>query len=117
MIVIRNARIVEPEKGISSGDVLIEEGRIAEVGSLTVSDLEKVQEIDGRGRLLTPGLIDLHTHGIQQHFYTEGREDLLLGGKVLAQFGVTTVLPTIVPQIEPAWLDKIGEICAALDAA
>ena len=115
MLVIRNVRIVESGKGISSGDILIENERIAEIGSIPVTNPGRVKELDGRGRLLTPGLIDLHTHGILNHFYAEGREDLLLGGKALAQFGVTTVLPTIVPQVEPGWLDKIAEICAALD--
>lgn len=115
LFVIRNARIVKPGKGVASGDILIENERIVAMGSIPVTNAERGQEIEGGGRLLTPGLIDLHTHGILNHFYAEGREDLWLGGKALAQFGVTTVLPTIVPQVETGWLEKIGEICSALD--
>ena len=113
--VIRNALIVEPSIGISAGDVLIKDGRIAGTGADDITNRSGRVEVDARGRLLTPGLIDLHTHGILDRFYATGREDLLEGGAVLGQFGVTTVLPTIVPRIEAGWLDKIGEVCAALD--
>ena len=112
---IRDARLVEPGQGIISGDILIQDGRILEMGSIRVPCDGGIKEYEGRGRLLTPGLIDLHAHGVLNHFYAVGREDLLRGGAALAQFGVTTVLPTIVPQVETGWLDKLGEICAALN--
>ena len=42
-------------------DVLVDDGQIAEIGAgLTVPDTAEV--IDGAGRVLLPGFVDLHTH-------------------------------------------------------
>ncbi len=42
------------------GDVLVRDGRIVEVG--TVTDAGDARRIDATGRWITPGLIDVHTH-------------------------------------------------------
>ena len=42
------------------GDVAVSEGRIAAVGDL--SGWRATEEIDGGGRVLSPGFIDVHTH-------------------------------------------------------
>lgn len=53
-------------------------------------------ELPGSDFLLTPGLIDIHTHAIEKYSY-ENPQELISGTKVLGKYGVTTVLPTIVP--------------------
>ncbi|OBK27259.1 amidohydrolase family protein [Mycobacterium asiaticum] len=62
-IVVRGGQIVsmDPELGVlPRGDVLIEDGRIAAVGpSLPAIDAE---EIDARGHIVAPGLVDTHRH-------------------------------------------------------
>src|SRR3978361_113353 len=45
--------------GAVEADVAVLEGRIAEVGKVAGTGRE---EIDARGRLVTPGFIDIHTH-------------------------------------------------------
>ena len=42
----------------STGDVLVEDGRIVEVGS----GLDGDEAVDCSGRLVTPGLFDCHVH-------------------------------------------------------
>src|SRR5439155_19869525 len=42
------------------GDVLICDGRIAEMGVVTKP--EEVTEIDARGLVVAPGFIDIHSH-------------------------------------------------------
>jgi N-acyl-D-amino-acid deacylase len=42
------------------GDVLVRDGRIAEIG--VVAKPEQVTEIDARGLMVTPGFIDIHSH-------------------------------------------------------
>jgi N-acyl-D-aspartate/D-glutamate deacylase len=59
-LVIRGGTIVDGSGGARfSGDVAIEGGRIAEVGS--VAGRGK-RELDARGLLVTPGWVDVHTH-------------------------------------------------------
>jgi N-acetylglucosamine-6-phosphate deacetylase len=112
-LLIRNVRAVNPGVGITVGDVLVRHGRIAAVGSVAAADARDATTVDGHGRLLTPGLIDIHTHGIARHFYASGPQAIREAARELGRFGVTTLLPTIVPQIHDGWLDELGAIADA----
>lgn len=94
--------------------MLVRDGRIAAVGTLPPSvDLRGAERVDGQGRLLTPGLIDVHTHGVMHSLYESGPDGLRAAARELGRFGVTTVLPTIVPQTRDGWIERLGEIAAA----
>lgn len=45
------------------GNLLIESGRITHVGSFNVSEHFSGQTIDAAGRIVSPGFIDVHSHG------------------------------------------------------
>ncbi len=59
-LVIRNGTVVDGT-GASpkDGDIGVKAGRIAAVGKLTGRGKE---EIDAKGRIVTPGFVDIHTH-------------------------------------------------------
>lgn len=61
-LLIKNGRVVDPKNQIDSKlDVAIKDGKIAKVGKdIPASQAKKV--IDVTGFLVTPGLIDIHTH-------------------------------------------------------
>lgn len=113
---IRNARIVEPGRKVHTGDVQVIGNTIAAVGRIPDADRTADEIVDAGGRLLTPGLIDLHTHGIRHSLYEHGPDALRSAARDLGRFGVTTVLPTIVPQIKEGWLERLAEIAAAIPA-
>src|SRR6201987_2818197 len=59
-LVIRGGSIADGSGGdLFEGDVAIKDGRIAEVGKVTATGRE---EIDAKGKLVTPGFVDVHTH-------------------------------------------------------
>ncbi|HLZ85480.1 MAG TPA: amidohydrolase family protein, partial [Caulobacteraceae bacterium] len=59
-IVIRNGLVVDGTGGAPfEADVAISGGRIAAMGAVAGSGTE---EIDARGKLVTPGFVDIHTH-------------------------------------------------------
>lgn len=113
-LLIHHARIVHPGREIVPGDVLVRHGRIAAVGKAGELTDPSAVRIDGADRLLTPGLIDVHTHGVMHHLYEGGPDGLRGAAAVLGQFGVTTVLPTIVPQLGDSWLDTLRATAAAI---
>lgn len=89
-------------------------GTIAAVGTIPDADNTVGEIVDAGGRLLTPGLIDLHTHGIRHSLYEHGADALRSAARDLGRFGVTTVLPTIVPQMNEGWIEQLAEIAAAI---
>ena len=81
-MLIRNVRIVDGTGGpiTPTRDILIERGRIARIAPAHRIPPGKARVIDAEGRIVIPGLMDLHAHTY--------RPDLLPG---FLYFGVTTV--------------------------
>ena len=113
-LLLHNVQIVQPGEGVTIGEVSVASGRIAAVGQLRASVGPGTIRVDGKGRLLTPGMIDVHTHGIGYHLYEGGPAGLEGATRALGQFGVTTVVPTIVPRVESGWLEKIAAVARAV---
>ena len=140
---ITNVNLVRPGKGIQLGNVLVVDGRILAISDSQCSSLPDprsavpspvaeenlgtigdvnfsldpergFERIDGGGALLTPGLIDVHTHGIAMHMYESGADGVAGAAKALGRFGVTTVVPTVVPRPGNSGLQKLAEISDAI---
>lgn len=59
-VLLTGATILDGSGGRLTGNILVRDGKIAAVG--TVTDPGDVTTIDASGRWITPGLIDVHTH-------------------------------------------------------
>lgn len=86
---ITNGRIIDPANKVDKiADILIENGKIAQIGkSLTKKNINK---IDAKGKIVTPGLIDIHVH-----LREPGREDketIETGMRAALKGGVTSLL-------------------------
>jgi dihydroorotase len=116
-IAFRNARLVDPASGLDvKGGLLIENGRIADVGPRLFNDAEPgdPEVIDCRGLVLAPGLIDARVFTGEPG--AEHRESLESASAAAAAGGVTSmiVMPNTDPVIdEPSLVDFILRRAAA----
>ena len=94
---IRNGRVIDPLSGRDEiADVLIREGKIAAVGCGI--DAGAAPVIDATGKVIMPGLIDLHVHLREPGF--EEKEDIESGTAAAAMGGFTAV--ACMPNTEPS---------------
>ncbi|MHC4685936.1 MAG: amidohydrolase family protein, partial [Planctomycetota bacterium] len=104
-LLIKNGRVIDPANGIDKKcDVLIVDEKIAAVGEKTQDPRLKTQDkgtvIDAAGKLVTPGLIDIHVH-----FREPGdeEEETIASGStaaVIAGFTSVVCMPNTNPVIE-----------------
>ena len=99
---IRGARVIDPSQGLDQiGDLLLREGKIAQVGQVEAADADLV--IDGEGLVAAPGLVDMHVH-LRDPGLTY-KEDVFSGCRAAAAGGVTSLLAmpnTKPPMDDPA---------------
>lgn len=111
-LVIRNCHPYNQAVGKPAVDVVVRNGTIVHIGRAgTNCDGQKV--FDAGGRLLIPGLIDVHVHGAGGGDTSHGSEEALRAMSVsLARLGVTSFLATAMvrPEIENRHLRIVGEL-------
>ena len=87
-LMLKNARLLDPQVGLDEvADILIRDGRIVEIGH----DLEmpKGIERDLSGKIVVPGLVDMHVHLRDPGFEYKG--DIESETKAAAHGGFTAV--------------------------
>jgi dihydroorotase len=110
-VAFRGCRLIDPASGLDAkGGLLIDNGRIADVGPRLFNDAEPTdpEVIDARGLVLTPGLIDARVFTGEPG--SEHRESLESASAAAAAGGVTSmvVMPNTDPVIdEPSLVDFI----------
>jgi dihydroorotase len=86
-LLIAGGRVIDPAQKLSAErDVAIQHGKIARV-AVNIPRNQARQVYDAKGKLVTPGLIDLHTH-VYEYGQTLGVNPERVG----VESGVTTVL-------------------------
>lgn len=112
-VCVTNTTVVSPGVCVATGTFVFTD-RIAK--ELRDSDPlpPGCEVIDGRGKTLTPGLVDIHHHGIGRHLYENSAEDLVEGLKTPARFGVTSVCPTLYAELKPTSLKHLESLASAL---
>ncbi len=110
-LLIRSGRVLDPARGVDmTADVLVEDGRIAEIGPSLAADGARV--FDARGMVVTPGFVDIHTH-LRDPGY-EYKETIATGTQAAARGGFTTVC--CMPNTNPP-IDSVATVEYVLRAA
>jgi dihydroorotase len=61
-ILIRGGRVIDPSRGLDGvADVYLADGKVAGVGR-DIGSPDDALSIDAGGKIVSPGLIDLHVH-------------------------------------------------------
>jgi dihydroorotase len=92
-LLLKGGRVIDPAAGRDEkADILIELGKIKEVGKLSAAvDSDRCEIVDVSGLLVVPGLIDMHVH-----LREPGREDeetIESGVNAAVKGGLTAVVP------------------------
>lgn len=116
-LLIKGGRVINPETKFDQiADVLVEDGKITAIDKDIVAEDAKVY--DAAGKIVTPGLVDLHVHFREPG--QEAKEDFESGTKAAAAGGFTTVctMPNTKPVVDTAAdvrsLEKRAEDVAAV---
>ncbi len=91
-LILENAKIIDPSQYINKkGNVLIEEGKIKGFpNKISESRYKDYKRIDCKGKVVSPGLIDLHVH-LREPGY-EYKETIKTGSEAAAAGGFTTIV-------------------------
>ena len=90
-MVIKNAKVITPEKILEGFDVLIENGFIKKIKK----NIRSADKIDACGMLLTPGFVDIHTHGGYEADFMDCTDEAFEAALSFhLDNGTTSILPT-----------------------
>jgi dihydroorotase len=98
MLWLKNVQIVDPAQELAAiRDVLVRDDSIYEISAALREEEvrakageEPLEIVEGRGRILFPGLIDVHTHLREPG--QEEKEDIASGAEAAVRGGFTTIL-------------------------
>ncbi len=106
MLLIQNGYVMDPKSGREGVmDILVKDKRIEKMGTdlakaLSEQELTQCQIIDAEGKIVAPGLVDVHVHFREPGF--THKEDIETGSKAAAKGGFTTVvlMANVKPQVD-----------------
>ncbi len=115
-LLLKNAHVIDPQVGLNeTADILIRDGKIVEVGRNLA--MEKGVERDLAGKIVVPGLVDMHVHlrepGLEQ------KEDIETGTRAAAHGGFTAIcaMPNTDPVVDDAVAVEYVKAVAAANGA
>lgn len=112
MIKIKSDRIIT-EKGLTDGFLYLDKGKIADITRKEGAKCD--EEYDFTGLYVSPGFIDLHTHGGGGYAFTFSSEEEVVKGCLFhLRHGTTTILPTVSAGPFSAMRSAVENIDAAM---
>ncbi len=113
-LLLTGGRVIDPANRLDTiADLLILDGKIAAVGPDAATRAAKeIERVDVRGKIVCPGLIDLHVH-LREPGHT-AKETIATGTAAAARGGFTSVV--CMPNTSPA-IDTAGTVALIRERA
>ncbi len=93
-LLVQGGQIVTPS-GVVEGDLLVEGGKIRMLGRVPQEAASGARSVDAAGRLVLPGLVDVHVQGAGGcDILSDDPDDVARVRRNLASFGTTSFLAT-----------------------
>lgn len=114
---LRQVRVIDPASQMDQiQDVLISGGRFSAIAPSLDINTDNFDVIDGAGKVLAPGLVDLYSHSSEPGY--ESRETLanLMAGAIAGGFTRLAILPDTDPTLDnPGALRRLVDLACDLD--
>ncbi|WMJ84525.1 N-acetylglucosamine-6-phosphate deacetylase [Oscillospiraceae bacterium LTW-04] len=95
MKIFLNARLVCKDRIIQRGFLTEKDGIITSLGDMSEAPAIQEEIVDCRGLYLSPGFIDLHTHGAGGYDFMDGSvRDVIGAARTQMAHGTTALMPT-----------------------
>lgn len=95
MFIIKNGKIVLPDKILEGFDLVVENGKIIDICEQWQGKRPAATIIDAKGNYVSPGFIDLHVHGGGEGDFLDGTmEDIEAILRMHTFHGTTGIYPT-----------------------
>ena len=117
---LRGADLVLPDRIVSGGTLVVEGDRIVDVVERGASGGDVDRTVDVSGRLIVPGFIDVHVHGVAGIDALDGAGSIAAIAAHLPRYGVTAFCPTSVacaPDTLSTFLTEVGDVRVRGDLA
>jgi N-acetylglucosamine-6-phosphate deacetylase len=94
-LLFTNVTAILPDRLLPGAFVLCEKGRIQSISQRCPKIQAQTRVIEGKGRYLSPGFVDIHVHGGDGHDFMDGTFEAVRGACLAhARHGTTTIFPT-----------------------
>jgi N-acetylglucosamine-6-phosphate deacetylase len=113
--ILKNGKVITPLRIIETGGVIVEDGIIKDVFEGTdIRFCETDNVIDVQGKYISPGFIDIHTHGGGGYDFMDGTvEAIQEAAKAHMQHGTTSIVPTTLTSTLEALLNTLDNFSEA----
>lgn len=115
MIVLPGADLVLPDRILSPGTLVVENGRIGDIRSGAAAGGHGISAF--HGHYIVPGFIDVHVHGLRGIDSLDPGDPIAAIAAALPRFGVTAFCPTTVACAPGDLRRVLGQVRRAREAA
>lgn len=109
-----NGRLILKDEILSESFLSVKDGLITNLGRMKELPQETGEKIDVNGRFISPGFIDIHTHGAGGYDYMDGTvEAFIQASRTHLAHGTTTIFPTTMTSSDEDLFAAIDSFIAA----